>query len=210
MWHEQGECCSGILNNRQICMGLDGKDPNLPNPGFGTTLHQWVASCALPDLRDVWATIEGNLIQGHVPLPQHPFVLRLRLRVRGGTKKHNTNDVNKLRQHLLTKGVAESDVQGRIDAVLQHINAEQLAGAYKSLEPWASMKQLLGGKVRLVTVQEMKIAKNKVKPPQWAQDPRGADHEDPWVHPMDGGKTAPEQGGRGHPTLAAILHEGGR
>ena len=164
-----------------VCIGLDGKIMDLPAFQHGMTWFQWVQDALLPDRSRMWATVDGSAFDGDAILPRGPFILRLRARMRGGVKKqHNQTDVQKLRQHLSVKGVPEHALQQRLDDVLQHITPDQLSTAYKSLEPWGSIKQIVGTKVRLVHLSEIKAAKSSKKPNDLpaAQDDRG---EDPWT-----------------------------
>ena len=99
------------------------------------------------------------------PLPSAPFVLRLKYRIWGGVRKHLAADVG-------SKGVPESVVQEKVDAILQHMTPEQLTATYRALEPWIQLKQLIGTKVRLVTQQETKDLKAKNKGQSLPSDTR--------------------------------------
>ena len=164
-----------------VCIGLDGKQLVLPELLPGMSWLQWVRDALLPDRSLLWATVDGTVVQGDAPLPGGPFVLRLRLRTRGGAKKlHNPTDVQKLKQHLQAKGVPEQVLQQRVDEVLQHVMPEQLSNAYKSLEPWTTLKQIVGTKVRLVHLHEIKALKSSKQQPNssLAEESKG---EDPWL-----------------------------
>ena len=164
-----------------ICVGLDGRLINLPPLCPGMTWQEWIRPALLPEAASLWATIDGNAIDATAPLPGGPFVLRLRARLRAGTKKtHHDADVQKLTQHLVNKGVSESDVKARVQAILEHVTPEQLSAVYKALEPWVMLKQFVGMKVRMVEPREMRAAKSKTSS---VNKPKNDDEapEDPWL-----------------------------
>ena len=68
-------------------LGLEGQVLQTPALRPGSSWRQWLQDLqGLPPLRDLWATINGRVIPPQQPLPDTPFVLRLRYRLRGGTK----------------------------------------------------------------------------------------------------------------------------
>ncbi|CAE7352301.1 unnamed protein product, partial [Symbiodinium microadriaticum] len=91
----------------------------------------------------------------------------LRGLLRGGANKDRT----KLVQHLLARGVPQSAVEQRADDVIACIGQEGLQEVYKSLEPWAKLKQLINNRMRLVSPTELKMSKQK---------PRSLE-DDPWL-----------------------------
>ena len=161
-----------------VCVGINGRLVDLPKPLPGMTWPQWVGETLRPPLRDTWATLDGNFLDKASPLPQGAFVLRLRYKLRGGTKpSHATADVNKLKQHLTSKGVPEDRLEDRVHSILQVVTPDQLSSVYSSLEPWALLKQIVGTKVRLVELRELKA---KTKPKATDIMNNDATEEDPW------------------------------
>ena len=144
----------------------------LPTPVVPILWKKWLVDNNQPCPMDVWVTADGAVLSDtHVLMPGKSQILRFRARVRGGTKDARP----KLRQHLLAKGVSPEVVQDRIDSVMEIITDEQLANAYKSLEPWAAIKGLIGNRLRLVTQDEFRLKK---KASQTAVDPWLT--SDPW------------------------------
>ena len=62
-------------------------------------------------------------------------------------------------------------------SVLQVVTPDQLSSVYSSLEPWALLKQIVGTKVRLVELRELKA---KAKPKATDIMNNDATEEDPW------------------------------
>ena len=150
---------------------LAGDFHPLPTPSVPIPWKQWLRDSNKPCPDSAWVTADGMVLgKHHVLLPNKSQILRLRARIRGGMK-----DVKgKLQQHLLSKGVASDAVQSRIDSILQYVSEDQLESAYRSLEPWAAIKNLIGNRMRLVTPEELR---SKKKP----NLPKQASSSDPWL-----------------------------
>ena len=97
---------------KALCGFFDvaGKFHSCPPPESETTvrdwLEQWVPSCVL----DVaWFSYNGKWMDPETSLGQHEAILvRLLLRLRGGAKsKSASDDLQKLRKHLASKGVPD-------------------------------------------------------------------------------------------------------
>ena len=149
----------------------------LPTPTVPTLWKQWLHDNGHECPHNTWVTADGAVLNDfHVLVPRMSHVLRFRARLKGGTKEARA----KLRQHLLAKGVPEDAVQGRMEAIMQIVSDEQLSTAYKSLEPWASIKNLVGNRLRLVTPEEVKAKKK----PAVGSKPNPTAHpwlaSDPW------------------------------
>ena len=146
---------------------LQGKFHSMPAPCLGQTWPQWIApECPVP-CQAMQATIDGIVVPHTDSLPLGGFILRLRGLLRGGANKDRT----KLVQHLLARGVPQSAVEQRADDVIACIGQEGLQEVYKSLEPWAKLKQLINNRMRLVSPTELKMSKQK---------PRSLE-DDPWL-----------------------------
>ena len=137
----------------------------------------WVQSSTSHTRESLWVTSNGIKVADDVLLqPGKFYVLRLRARLRGGGRETRDNR-GKLAQHLQSKGVPEELVEKRVLEIMEFISEEQLASAYRSLEPWAALKGLLNNRMRMVLPSELKNHK-KASP----QDPALGLHadEDPW------------------------------
>ena len=146
----------------------------LPTPTVPILWKKWLCDNHRPCPPDVWVTADGAVLSDtHVLLPGKSQLLRFRARMRGGTKDSRA----KLRQHLIAKGVSPEVVQDRINSVMEIITDEQLANAYKSLEPWATLKELVGNRLRLVTQDEFRLKKKAAAPARSGQ----IDAVDPWL-----------------------------
>ena len=87
----------------------------------------------------------------------------------------------KLSQHLASKGVPQEALESRVKEIMAVITDDQLQTAYRSLEPWAAITGLVGNKVRLITVEELRASKNKQAPkPSASGDPDPWQYTDPW------------------------------
>ena len=137
------------------------------------------------------------------PLPQEPFILRLRNRLQGGAKSKEAL-VKKLQEHLQSKGVPKHLSHDRADQVFDILGLSAVQAAYDSLDPWKALKLAAGSKVRLVLPAELKEAKT-AKPA--SRDSAG---DDPWVTQGDpwqkgSSKTA---GSKDQPSFALNLLPG--
>ena len=143
---------------------LNGALHTCPSPERAQTVQDWLSQYIELPWEHVWATCDGK----SVPLMSMmqvamPVLFRLRLRVRGGAaSKHKGfagGDVDKLRKHLLSKGVPDTSLDARVDAVLEAITPAQLSDVYQGLDPWSALKAIVHQKVRLVTSDELKYHK---------------------------------------------------
>ena len=160
-------------------LGLEGQVLQTPVLRPGSSWHQWLQDLqGLPPLRDLWATINGRVIPPQQPLPDTPFVLRLRYSLRGGTK--NNALLKKLQDHLQAKGVPQHLAEERAEQVFQTVGHAAIQAAYQSLDPWAALKTAAGTKVRLVLPAELKQAKG-LKGARPDKSPTAESSEDPWV-----------------------------
>ena len=140
-------CVSGFVDMR-------GSFVQVPAPTAPCTWQNWIKQWFQFDPNLFWATLDGKPIsEQHVLLPQYTYLLRLRCRGRGGGGKEARA---KLAQHLSSKGVPASMVEARIKDIMAIISDDQLIEVYKTLEPWAALKNLVSNRVRLVTTEEMR------------------------------------------------------
>ena len=161
-------------------LGLEGQLLQTPPLRPGSSWHQWLQDLpGLPPLRDLWATINGRVVPPQQPLPDVPFVLRLRYRLRGGTKGKDTL-LRKLQDHLQAKGVPQHLSEERAQQALQILGQPAIHAAYQSLDPWAAIKAAAGTKFRLVLPAELKQAKGP-KAARSDKSPTAESSEDPWV-----------------------------
>ena len=130
---------------KALCGFFDvaGKIHSCPPPESETTvrgwLEQWVPSCML----DVaWFSYNGKWMDPETSLGQHEAILvRLLLRLRGGAKsKSASDDLQKLRKHLASKGVPDEALDDRIAQVQQVVTPEQISAVHQSLDPWQQLK----------------------------------------------------------------------
>ena len=157
---------------------LQGDFRALSEPGSLMPWKVWLQDNGIRLPADVWATADGLVLTDfHVLKPHCSQVIRLRPRLKGGTGSLRA----KLGQHLLSKGVPQEAVDARIKEVMGVITEDQLQSAYRSLEPWAAIKGMIGNKVRLVTAQELRENKKKTTPKAPQQtEPDPWQHSDPW------------------------------
>ena len=189
-----------VFKPQSTAVGLAGESIKAPNLTPGMSWAQWLQDVqGLPPLRDMWATINGQQVHPQQPLPEEPFVLRLRYRLRGGVKSKEAI-FKKLQEHLQSKGVQE-----RANQVLDALGLSAVQAAYESLDTWRSLKNAAGTKVRLVLPLELKTAKGPKTPLEKAPP-----LEDPWVKngdPWQSGKHSATST-KEHPGFALTLVPG--
>ena len=106
----------------------------------------WIQGATSRTQASLWVTSNGKPAADDVLLhPGKRYVLRLRARLRGGGREAWDNR-DKLAQHLQAKGVAPTVVDKRVAEIMEHIADDQLSAAYRSLEPWATLKGMLNNK----------------------------------------------------------------
>ena len=148
-------------------VGVDGRFHSLPKPAYGMAWPEWLQDNGSMPAFDCWATVNGKMLATAEVLDGSHLILQIRPRLRGGAKTpHAPADIQKLKKHLITKGVPEAHVDERASEVLDVLSAEQLAHIYRSLEPWAEIKRAVGLKVRLIRPDEAKATRAKAKAPE--------------------------------------------
>ena len=112
--HEGRQDTSSTLEDTQTfqtqstVIGLDGRPLQTPPLVQGSSWTRWLQDLTdLPPLHQIWATIDGRPIHSQQPLPQEPFVLRLRYRLHGGARSQESL-IKKLQEHLQAKGVPKN------------------------------------------------------------------------------------------------------
>ena len=137
--------CAQDANASGVVDLFDNFTP-LPPPAFPVHWRTWASASGLV-LDNCWATCGDRCLENStVLMPPGNFVIKLRMRMRGGAK-----DVkSRLKQHLAAKGVPEDAVEARVQSIINVVSEEQLASIFKQLDPWASLKNAIGNRVRLI------------------------------------------------------------
>ena len=183
---------------KALCGFVDvaGKFHSCPPPESETTVRGWLEQWVPSGMLDVaWFSFNGKWMDPETSLGQHEAILvRLLLRLRGGAKsKSASDDLQKLRKHLASKGVPDEALDQRIAQVQQVVTPEQLSAVYQSLDPWQQLKSAVHQRMRLVTAEELRNHKAKLS----KQGSGVSDTPDPWAI-MD-----PWKEGRRTPSTAA-------
>ena len=161
---------------------LNGRFHVCSTPTQPETVQSWISRWAVLPWEHVWFSWNGRHVGLNTMLDAFQAVLlRVRAKLYGGGAKtagFNAADTDKLRKHLLTKGVPEVSVDSRMTAILDILAPAQLADIYRSLEPWANLKAAVKQRVRLVTPEELKQHKSSAKP---ASSSTQKQEHDPWL-----------------------------
>ena len=172
--HDQPDTQPFLLKSTVI--GLDGRPMSPPDLVPGMSWQSWLCDMpGLPPVHDLWASINGQPVPPQQPLPDPPFTLRLRYRLRGGAKSKEAV-IKKLRDHLQTKGVPQHLSEDRANQALQTLGHATIQAAYEALDPWQALKQAAGTKFRLVLPTELKEARSAK-----GKQEKATSSEDPWV-----------------------------
>ena len=171
--------CAHDANTSGVVDLFDNFIP-LPPPAFPVRWRTWASASGVV-LDNCWATCGDRCLEDStVLMPPGNFVIKLRMRMRGGAK-----DVkSRLKQHLVAKGVPEDAVEARVQSIINVVPEEQLASIFKQLDPWASLKNAIGNRVRLITQDEIKAHKSNARKNSRATsstDPDPWALSDPWL-----------------------------
>ena len=158
---------------------LDGRFHVMALPAPDQVWPQWIAhACPIP-AHMMQATIDGVVVDPAAPLPNRGFILRLRGLLRGGVKPRH--DLQKLIAHLVQKGVAAEDAPERAKAVADLIGIDKVQSAYNALDPWKSLKEACGTRMRLVTQEEVRQLRAKMKQTKGTPAVASSSVADPWI-----------------------------
>ncbi|CAE7348164.1 hypothetical protein AK812_SmicGene2884 [Symbiodinium microadriaticum] len=199
---DPGSCCD-ITGFFDIGGGFHSCAP----PSEPETVKSWLSRWTTLPWEHVWLSCDGSHIGLDTVLGAFQQVLiRVRAKLRGGGSKKDgfdKADTDKLKKHLLGKGVPESLIDARVNDVLQVVSPAQLSDIYRSLEPWVALKAAVKQRVRLVTAEEMK--QHKARSKTSASSVNNLAHDpwtecDPWQQSRNAGSSAPPT----HPPRATI------
>ena len=119
-------------------------------------------ACIRSVLEDEWGipasmfviTVHGKRVSPDMQLAAIPqgVPVRVSARLRGGGQ----HAVKKLKELLLSKGVPEQDIQGRIESISDAIGENGIQESFSTFDPWQSLKAKCQGRVRIIKPTEMK------------------------------------------------------
>ena len=75
----------------------------------------------------------------------------------------------KLREILIAKGVAETEIHSRMQEVVAAIGDQGIQECFSGFDPWQSLKNKCQGKVRLVKASEQRPQKARSKQRKWTR-----------------------------------------